>query len=371
MSSRLHLVAGAVAALALGACASASDAPPGPSASEPAAGAPGEGEAASGPAEDRLTSMEGGRIGHWDLLIKEGLVALEQGGPDGGPVPFVDGLIARGKHLEVRLLIAQGRVPAPQVAADEVIIFIDGEPRPPLPGAEPAHPCFLLVEGKRVEVKPGTIAVLPAGTRGALQPWSQSGPVPLCAIVARTTTPRPRAPGAKPWIADLGALDPLLKPAHTPFKVQPSASIPGRIGLFTYTVCHQNKPRFRAGLVPNQRHAAHDELLLILTGEGNIGLGDAGHRVKAKSIVLIPQGLLYNFENDDLRGTRALLVASPPVAGTDVQYEIIGPEEPVREAGPLVLPDDPRLPNPDLPSRRGVPQGGDTVQPPSEPAPPR
>lgn len=296
---------------------------PGPSTAETEPG-----ESAPSAAKDRDDRHVGG-VGHWSILAASATDALDTPGPDGRTPEFVDAPLARGDDLEVSLIAARGRIPAPARAADEVLIVVQG------PFADD-RPCGVLhVTGRPHELSPGTVALLPAGARGALEP--ARGGKPLLAIVARTLRrPAPGAPAGEPWVADLAALDPQLKPepGTTP-EIREVATLGRRIGLYvlalsTNVLEARTDPstplqarvatRVTPGVLSPRVHPGHDEALLFLTGEGNLALDRTSHRVQAGSLVLIPAGVEFYLTNDAPRpGTRALLISAPATAGADVQ----------------------------------------------------
>lgn len=313
-SSRPARAALVVAALTLvGGCGSAP--PEHPAVAHPAVGAD-HGTQAGHEVE------HAGGVGHWSSLAAAAEQALNTEGPDGRQLEFFETPLARGDDLEVGLIAARGRVPAPARAADEVLIVVQA------PLTDDHRPCAVLsVEGRPFEVTAGTVAVLPAGTRGALEPAKGARGQTIFMIVARALKPGPTT-SARAWVADLAALDPQLRrvPTNGP-SITEVASIGDRLGLYvlalaTHAVERSSEAATNVvpGVLPPQVHPGHDEVLLLLVGEGNLALGRTSHRVQAGSLVLIPAGVSFYMTNDAPgAGTRALLISAPATAGEDVQ----------------------------------------------------
>lgn len=316
----------ALAAVVAGCSAPEPSADPAPAEAPPATAADPE---AAGPQRPR--QQHPGGVGHWAMLAAAAREALDTPGPDGRTPDFVDSPLSRGEHLEVSLIAARGRVPAPSRAADEVLIVVQG------PFEDEERACGVLqVAGRPRQLTPGTVALLPAGSRGALEPARSRGDKPLLAIVARALKAGGGAPTGEPWVADLAALDPQLKPEPYPEpEIRPVASLGGRIGLYVLALSinvleakgdpsvplqERVASRITAGVLPPRVHAAHDEALLLLLGEGNLTLGRTSHRVQGGSIVLVPAGLEFCLTSDAPRpGTRALVISAPATAGEDVR----------------------------------------------------
>lgn len=297
--------------LLAGACTSSPD--PAPEPTEVESTPPDTTSAASdGP------TMESGRVGHWSVLAGTVLHALDQKGP---AAAYIEAPLARGEHLDVQLIAARGAVPAPARAADEVLIFIEG-PR-----------AVLTVDDTRFEVSPGTIALLPAGSRRTLVPRTMTPTdAPLFVIVARTVASGPRGADT-PWVADLAALDPVLltPPRDGNAALTPVVALAERIGIYVLSFPSpstdpRNPGKVLYPSVPPQFHRRHDEAVLLLGGEGNIGLGSVGHRAQTGSLVLIPADLPYYFMSDSPEGTRCLLISAPAVADHD--RELVPPPDP-------------------------------------------
>jgi quercetin dioxygenase-like cupin family protein len=293
-----------LAALAL--CAPACTSSPDPAPAAPA----GDEAPAAGAADDDAPTMKSGRVGHWSVLRQSVVHALDQKGPSAA---FIEAPLARGEHLDVQLIAARGAVPGPKRAADEVLIFVEG------PQA------VLTVDDTRYEVAPGTIALLPAGSRRTLVPRTMTPTdPPVFVIVARTVATGTRGADT-PWVADLAALDPVLlaSPREGNAVLTPIVALAERIGIFVLSFPGPSPDRSNPGKVlypsvPPQYHRQHDEALLLLSGEGNVGLGTVGHRAQTASLVLVPTDLPYYFMSDSPDGTRCLLIAAPALAGKDV-----------------------------------------------------
>lgn len=324
--------------IVLGACASSTDTPP-PTTTTPTAAT-----TADDPAADDGPTMESGRVGHWRVLRSSVLHALDQKGPGEA---FVEAPLARGEHLDMHLIAARSAVPTPRRAADEVLIFIEG------PTA------VMTVDETRYEVSPGTIALLPAGSRRTIVPRLETpSDPPLFAIVARTVATGTRGTDT-PWVADLDALNPVLlsEPRRGNAEITPVVALAERIGIFVLSFPSPSRDPNNPGKVlypsiPPQWHRLHDEALLLLSGEGNVGLGQVGHRAQSESLVLIPTDLPYYFMSDSPDGTRCLLISAPALAGKDV--DLVPPPDPdeVRRVPPPTrvtapaneLPDDAERP---------------------------
>jgi mannose-6-phosphate isomerase-like protein (cupin superfamily) len=301
---RAYAASALLLTLGLCACTSTPDVPE----TAPAAT---EKEATEGP------SMEAGRVGLWTVLAQSVKHVLDET----PGAAFVEAPLARGKHLDMHVIAARGPVPAPTRSADEVLIFVEG------PTA------ILTVDETRYEVGPGTIALLPAGSRGTLAPRSATATSPpLFAIVARTVASGKRGTDT-PWVADLSALDPVLlsAPRKGNAEITPIVALAERIGIFVLSFPSPSPDPNNPGkalypTVQPQTHEHHDEALLLLSGEGNVGLGTVGHRAQTASLVLIPTDLPYYFMSDSPEGTRCLLISAPAVAGKD--FKILPPPDP-------------------------------------------
>lgn len=311
-------------AAALAGCASSGD-------GEPARGgdpvAPGGSAPAveAGPRRAAGLPHPGG-VGHWSFLAASGRQALEEQAAAGDAAGFVEAPLTTADHMEVGLLVTRGRVPPPARPADEVLVVIE------LDGVELQgdRPCgALMVEGRSRPIAPGTIAVLPAGARGALElaPAARGGT--LYVLVVRAVGAAPARAGGRAWLSDIGALDLEAAPRDPP-TAEPSlvrvAGLGDRLGVHVLALTrHQTTDAARRQvvveqLVPTQARPRHDEALLVLTGEGSVGLGDGGHRVQAGSLVLVPARLPFHMTHDSPPpGLRALVISVPARDGLPVE----------------------------------------------------
>ncbi|MCO5165165.1 MAG: cupin domain-containing protein [Planctomycetes bacterium] len=310
---------------------------PSPGAGEPEdGGAPGTAPRAEEGAPPRRAAPHPGAVGQWSFLASSARQALDA--QEGGRPGYVEASLTRADHLEVALLATRGRVPPPARPADEVLVVIE------LEGATVADDrpvAALMVEGRPQPLSAGTIAVLPSGARGALElaPVARGGTLHVLVVRAVRSA---GAAGGRAWVSDVGAL-PLDEEPDGPPSTEPSftrvAAVGDRLGLYVMaltrhaTLDRQTQRQIVVEqLVPTQARPRHDEALLVLSGEGSVGVGDGGHRIQTGSLVVVPAGLPFHLTNDTPPpGMRLLVVSAPAREGQPVELLDMPPgKTPVR-----------------------------------------
>lgn len=131
----------------------------------------------------------------------------------------------------------------------------------------------------------------------------------------------------------------------------PLAALPGSMGL--------EHVSFLSSL-RDQARAEHDEVWLLLTGEGDLGMATTGHHLISGSIVFVPAGTVHYFTTSPRVESTFLQLAGPDL----VRDDLFLPSG--ERAKPVIPLNDQGQPDPSLAAPHIVPartQGGDFAAP--------
>lgn len=270
-------------------------------------------------------------ITHWDTLTKrwvQARAAIEAGSyPD---EPLLEWSLP-ARYLDVRYVVVRGDAPAPlpgpreyaekdmvtrgaPAVAPEVIIVMEGDRG------------IIEIEGRPTPVQVGTVCVLPAGARGMMHGAVDT---PLQLLIIRAMEPANAPQGVRtPAVRDQpplvttfdelweGPLARAAKAAGANEALEPVGSLAERLGIYAWHI---------QGFVPTRLHEGRDLFFIALNGEGRFGAASSGHVLKAGSLVFVPAGVTYYYENFDKIGTRALALVGPGWDPKDVHL-VEGPK---------------------------------------------
>lgn len=269
-------------------------------------------------------------ITHWDTLTKrwvQARAAIEAGAyPD---EPLLEWSLP-GRYLDVRYVVVRGDAPAPvpgprefaerdmvtrgaPAVAPEVIIVMEGDRG------------IIEIEGRPTPVQVGTVCVLPAGARGKMHGAADT---PLQLLIIRAMEPADGPKGVRtPAVRDQpplvttfdelweGPLAQAAKAAGPNEALEPVGSLAERLGIFAWHI---------QGFVPTRMHSKRDLFFIALNGDGRFGAASSGHVLKTGSLVFVPAGVTYYYQNFDKIGTRALALVGPGWDPKDVHL-VAGP----------------------------------------------
>lgn len=270
-------------------------------------------------------------ITHWDTLTKrwtQTRAAIEAGAyPD---EPLLEWSLP-ARFLDVRYVVVRGDAPAPaagprQFAEKDVVSRGAPEVAPEVIIVMEGRPGIIEIEGKPTPVKVGTVCVLPAGARGAMH-GAVDDPMQLLVIRAMAPAAAPAGVRAAPPVADARAVvtsfdqlwrGPIARAeeaAGPNEALEPVGSLADRLGIYAWHI---------QGFVPTRLHRERDLFFIALNGEGRFGAASSGHVLKTGSLVFVPAGVTYYYENFDKIGTRALALVGPGWDPKDVHL-VAGP----------------------------------------------
>ncbi len=298
-------------------------------------GRPSQKKPVAGSLQPDETNQRQAMITHWDTLKKrwvQARAAIEAGAyPD---EPMLEWSLP-GRYLDVRYVVVRGdaeapsRAPPPVIEKDmvtrgapavapEVIIVMEGERG------------IIEIEGRPTPVQVGTVCVLPAGARGKMHGAVDD---PLQLLIVRAMPPRPaesaapegvRPPATRdqpPLVTSFdelweGPLSRAATAAGPNEALEPVGSLAERLGIYAWHI---------QGFVPTRMHQQRDLFFIALNGEGRFGAASSGHVLKTGSLVFVPAGVTYYYENFDKVGTRALALLGPGWDPKDVHL-VAGPK---------------------------------------------
>lgn len=257
-------------------------------------------------------------ITHWDTLTKRWAqvrAAIEAGAYPEEPL-LEWSLPAR--YLDVRYVVVRGEAPAPapgprQYAERDMITRGAPEVAPEVVIVMEGDRGIIEIEGRPTPVQVGTVCVLPAGARGKMQ-GAVDTPLQLL-IIRAMDKPADAARGVRtPAVRDQPPLvtsfdelweGPLARAAQAAGPneaLEPVGSLSERIGIYAWHI---------QGFVPTRLHEERDLFFIALNGDGRFGAASSGHVLKTGSLVFVPAGVTYYYQNFDKIGTRALALVGP------------------------------------------------------------
>ena len=222
----------------------------------------------------------------------------------------------RGEHLAVELLAVSRAVPPPATPAGEALIVVEGRG-------------IVEIAGRRTLVEDGTVALLPPGARGRLEPvLPAGGPAPppgpdspLLILRVRSLQPASAAGEASARVLPFAEVVPFeLQTTRQPSLRQPLAAIPGHLSLAALSVLVS---------IPRHLHQERDELLFLIEGRGTLGRGSEGDSrlftefpVSQQALPYLPARAPHSYATADGVRTLALSFSGPDDAAGADAYEV-------------------------------------------------
>lgn len=272
---------------------------------------------------------------HWDALrIRYDEVERHIAAGKLRDDPWVEYTLGLGERAGVSFVAVRGQVEAPPKPIDEVFVLVEGTRG------------LAVIDGKPQPITNGSILFLPAGARGALTA-AQNDPLLFLRIGAAPpgnaagVRAAPAGDKRRGWVMSFEEFAKKVDEAQAVAgrsKVKKATfvdieAVPGRLSVHAHSVPFMVKGN-AGNMLPittvPQKHERHDQVLLILHGHANLGVGSSPNRVMTGSVAFIPAGLTWYLQNDDMNaGTLALSVYGPAFDPADVVLD----EEPPAEDG--------------------------------------
>lgn len=246
--------------------------------------------------------------------------------------PWVEYTLGLGDHLGVSFVAVRGEAKAPPRPLDEVFVLVEGTRG------------LAIIDGTPQPISNGSILFLPAGSRGAITGspddpllFLRVGAAPPPVVAGGGVRPAPGGGKRRGWVTTFedfakkvdeaeaqGAREKVKKARFVDIE-----ALPGRLSVHAHSIPYVQKGqagRMLPVMTVPQAHNHHDQVLLLLHGHANMGIGSSPNRVMTGSVAYIPAGLTWYLQNDDMTaGTLALSVYGPSFDPADVVIDGAGP----------------------------------------------